>query len=993
MKKFLIFLLIFIQTVSVLAKEAESMPDCILAAQKEGIIFGDEKGNLHLEEEATRAEFLTFLVRFLGLSGGENVFSDISENDWFASCVAAANFSGIFLGFSDGTARPYERIKTEDAIAILGRYYNAASHKGSYSGISDYAVDYFGYAFENGIFAEWKHLPAPKSGITREEIISILYRYRKENVQNLCFESNYPKLSEWQVFGKLSVDIKTAEDCEIYYAIQKKGHKGYNWEEVSKNQLRGKEESIHISADINSTYDLYVKAVSKESGRTQIKEIQNVAPLSFTRGHGTHDRPYVIYTELQLSQISNFPDKAYMLGTDVNISGKWTPICNFSGSLDGDGYRITGISVNESGQNAGLFAEIKGGMVKNLTVDASIKAKSAAGIIAGVNDGGIIEGCCAIGTAEVSGNNCGGICGINHGEIKGCLSCAYTVRAGSFAGGISGQNSGNITECLSCAETVTSDMYAGGISGQNNGGSISNCAAANIAVYNTMTYNGGKISTNRNDGEMRNNFSLSEMVSNAARTDANADSRNGLEVPWESFENPEFYIEAGWDMRNWKQAERGFLLICPKNAAEPIMESGKTPYFPKQISTADELISIRKNPEGHYLLAKDIVLKTPRKTIDVKDGFSGTLDGNGYTIYDLVLKGEIGLFSNITGGTVKNLNISGVKASNLGGAVIAACNYGYIENCSVSGEIQSQRVRQTAGIAGENNGRIENCIADIDFVCEGNVKTGGICAINNGVINRSKFSGKMQIAGENSVAGGICGTDNEGYISECFSHADATLNGLKSYFGGICALSEGSQIYKCASTGTCRINGEEIYVGGICAVLNDAVVYDCFSQQKLASDGKTSVSGGICGEAQGSNIQNTYYTGEIRATGENAVSGGICAKARGSFIMQNVTLSPVILGKNAAGAIVAEFENCDVSDNYNCSRTLVNSRSFSGGERNGESKPVSELFNAEFYIKPLSEGGILGWEDSSWEASQTEYMFPILSNMPDMGILQNPVYK
>lgn len=991
MKRLLIILLIFMQITPVFAARADKNSGYLLAAKNDGIIYGDENGNLREDDEATRAEFLAFLVRFLGLSGGENTFSDVSENDWFEKYISAASFSGIFSGFSDGTARPHELITTEDAVTILGRYYNAASRKGSYGGVSEYAADYFGYAFENGIFSEWKKLPVPKHGITRGEIISILYRYKEENVQNSCFAKNYPKISDNQVFNRISIDVKTTETCEISYAVQKKGETGYSWKGFADNQPKGKADIIYISADINNIYDVYVKAVSKDSGRTQIKEIKNVAPLAFVRGNGTAGQPYVIYTELQLLQVSRFPDKEYVLGTNIDLSEKWVPIEHFSGGFDGDGYTIKGLSVEEAGQAVGLFADIKGGTVKNLTVDGDIKAKGTAGIIAGENNGGVIEGCCATGSAEVSGNSCGGICGINKGRISNCLSCLYTVRAGSFAGGIAGQNGGSITECLSAAETVTSDMYAGGIAGQNEG-RIESCVAANIAVYNTMTYNGGKISTNRNNGKMQNNFSFSGMVSNAARTDDSADSRNGLETEWESIESSEFYSDIGWNMKNWKRANNGFILVCPKHSAEPTLESGKTPYCPKKIATADEFMEIRKNLKGHYVLTRDITLKIPWKTVDVQKGFSGTLDGNGYALCGLILKGENGLFSNITGGTVKNLKIKDVSAVGAGGGIIAACNYGYIENCSVSGEIKTQKSSNTGGIAGENNGRIEGCLAEISFVGE-NAVIGGICAVNNAVVSSSKFSGNMHMGGESSVIGGICAKDNEGYISECAVNADADITGRASRYGGICGLSTGSQIYKCASTGRCSQSVSDGYSGGICASLDGSVIYDCFSQQNLTSVAENAVSGGICAMAQDSNIQNTYYTGEIRASGENAVSGGICAKANGSFIMQNVTLSPVILGKKSSGAIAAEYSECDITDNYTCIRTLVNYRNVLSSEKNGEIKSVDELLDVEFYIKPLSENGSLGWEDTVWEIPEAPYSLPVLTDMPILESLSNPVFK
>ncbi|MCR4718621.1 MAG: S-layer homology domain-containing protein [Firmicutes bacterium] len=993
MKKFLIFLLIFIQAVPCFAASPEKMQETLLTAEAEGVISGDGKGNLREQEEATRAEFLTFLVRFLDLSGGENVFSDVNEGDWFEPFISAANFSGIFSGFQDGTARPHDLIKTEDAVAIIGRYYNAVSHKGSYSGVSDYAEDYFGYAFENGIFSDWKYLPVPKRNITRGEVISILYKYREKNSQNLCFAENYPKLSEQQIFNRISVDIKTLQDCTVYYALQKNGDRGYNWEKIFENLSGGTDERIYINADINSTYNLYVRAVSKESGRTQIKEIQNAAPLAFVKGYGTVSHPYVIYTELQLAQIANFPDKSYLLGSNISISKKWTPIKNFSGSIDGGGYRITGLSVKGDLGTAGLFADINGGTVKNLTVDADIKSKNAAGIIAGENNRGIISSCCVTGNVEVSGNGGGGICGINKGEIKGCLSCAYKVGAGSFAGGIAGQNFGHITECLSAAETVASDMYAGGIAGQNNGGTIENCAAANIAVYNTMTYNGGKISTNRKDGKMQNNFSLSEMVSNAARTEDSADSRNGLQTPWGSFTDPEFYFDIGWDRKNWQAASGGFVLVCPKNAAEPILESGRTQYFPREIYDEGGLLEIRKNIKGHYVLTRDIVLTVPWKTIDAKEGFSGTFDGNGHTIYNLVLKGENGIFSNITGGTVKNLNIENVKALNVSGAVIAACNYGYIENCFVSGEIQMERTKQAGTFAGENNGSVENCEANIRFTGKNDVTMGGICAVNNAVIGKCKFSGDIQIKGQNVVAGGICGIDNSGYVSESASYAETNIEGANSRFGGICAISEGSQIYKCASCGNVCRSGENSISGGICAVITDSVIYNCFSLQNTSSDTKNAVSGGICGEAESSNIQNTYSTGTLMLSGENSISGGICAKAKGTFISQNVALNPKISGKKSSGAIVGECDKCDISDNYRCSQMRINMRTALGGERNGEERTVSELLNAEFYLKPLSENGFLGWDETAWEESGTQYSLPVLTDMPIIDKLANPVYE
>ena len=993
MKKFLAFLLVFSITLPCFAAKSGDMSEYLSKAQEEGVLFGDEKGVLNEDKEATRAEFLAIATRFWGLSGGENVFSDVTEKDWFCKSIAAANFCGIFSGTTDGEAKPYELIKTEDAISIIGRYYNATAHKGKYTGIAEYAEDYFGYAFENGLFSSWRHLPNPKQGVTKGEIISLFYGYRDKNTQTDCFQDGYPKISKNQQFNSFSVDVLTKTDCNISYAISEKGGKGYSWIDIAETQKAGEIKTISITADINKTYDLYIKAVSKENGSSRISELLNVAPLSFTRGDGSDSQPYVIYSEIQLRQISAFPDKSFIFGNNITVTGEWTPIKNFKGVLDGNGYRIDGIVIDNNSQKAGLFESIRGGTVKNLAVDADISVKDTAGIIAGENNSGHILGCTATGNVLVRGANGGGLCGINNGEINDCLSSVYSVKAGSFAGGIAGQNTGNIKDCLSTAETVTSDMYAGGIAGTNNGGYISGCVAANIAVYNTMTYNGGKISTNRNDGIMRNNYSFSDMVSNAAKTEMSANSRNGLEVSWETLLEENFYFGIGWNAKKWKEAKNGFKLMCPKNTAEPVLESGRTPYLPKKISSAEELIGISKNGKGHYVLIKDITLNTPWKTIDFKDGFSGTLDGDGHTIYNLSLKGETGMFSNITGGTVKNLRLKRVKATfNTGGGVISACNYGYIENCAVSGDIATARANSIGGITSENNGRIENCKVEADITANADeITVGGICAENLGVVSKSAFSGAIMVSAGNSAVGGICGIDNEGYISESTAYAKIITEQGNAITGGICGISEFTQIYKCASMGEQKQKGADIASGGVCGTADGTTVYNCFSQTNISVEAENAKSGGICAVSTGSNIQNTYATGEIQAKGETSVSGGICAVADGSFIVQNVALNQLVSAGKAA-AIVGEYESCDVTDNYSNQSMRKNSRTAQSPDKNGTVKSEKEILTVEFYLKPLSENGLLGWDETAW-TEREGYFLPVLTDTPLMENVKNPTYK
>ncbi|MBR4173156.1 MAG: S-layer homology domain-containing protein, partial [Clostridia bacterium] len=434
MKRLLAFLLIFALLLPQNVTASSDVSEYLEKAQADGVIFGDENGNLQGDKEATRAEFLAIAERFWHLSGGENVFSDVKESDWFCKSIASAKFCGIFAGTPEGEAKPYEIIKTEDAVSIIGRYYNATNHKGKYVGLSPYAEDYFGYAFENGLFSGWKHLPNPKQGITKGEIVSLFYGYKERNEQEDCFAEGYPKLSQSQQFGTLSVEIMTKKDCDISYAVKEKSSDAYKWTDIPETMHMGEIRTIKITADMEKIYDLYVKAISKENGLNRISGFSDVAPLSFIKGNGSRTQPYVIYTEKQLKQIEIFPKKAFVLGADITVSEKWKPIKTIKGSLDGAGYRISGIKISGVGQRVGLFEKIEGGTVKNLAVDADIKAKEIAGVIAGENEGNI-EGCTVTGTVEVTGGSGGGLCGINLGRISDCLSSVYSVKAGSFAGG------------------------------------------------------------------------------------------------------------------------------------------------------------------------------------------------------------------------------------------------------------------------------------------------------------------------------------------------------------------------------------------------------------------------------------------------------------------------------------------------------------------------------------------------------------------------------
>ena len=174
------------------------------------------------------------------------------------------------------------------------------------------------------------------------------------------------------------------------------------------------------------------------------------------------------------------------LTADINLSGiDWTPIGidynhQYTGTFNGGGHTITGLTVTGSDQYAGLFGYIgSGGTVKNVVLEGvqieSDNDMSDVGGVAGQSYGNI-ENCSVSGSVSVSGTNsiAGGVVGYQLvGSITGCSSSAR-VKGVAYAGGIAGYTNGgaSLTGCyatgsVSVENNTTSAAYAGGVVGNN----------------------------------------------------------------------------------------------------------------------------------------------------------------------------------------------------------------------------------------------------------------------------------------------------------------------------------------------------------------------------------------------------------------------------------------------------------------------------------------------------------------------------------------------
>ena len=271
------------------------------------------------------------------------------------------------------------------------------------------------------------------------------------------------------------------------------------------------------------------------------------------------------------------------------------------------------------------------------------------------------------------------------------------------------------------------------------------------------------------------------------------------------------------------------------------------------IKTAQDLDNIRNNTDadgnitGKYILMNDIDLSSyanwdPIGDVDTGEGFTGTLDGNGYVVKNLTInrptEDGVGLFALIgdgntmSGGEVKNLGLENVDVEgNNGTAGLASASAGNITNCYINGKINGNGAYATGGLVGQNLGTIKNCYSN----CE--------------------------VVGKYHYTGGLAGA-NQGQILNCFS--TGTVTGQQEGAGGLIGLNMGGSILN--SYSTAKIMGN-IGVGG------------------------------LIGSFEGGNVSNSYATGLVQGT---TAVGGLVGHSESNAKIENSIWNTQTTGQNAA---------------------------------------------------------------------------------------------
>ena len=168
---------------------------------------------------------------------------------------------------------------------------------------------------------------------------------------------------------------------------------------------------------------------------------------------------YTVYNADGLLNVAELVNggKTYInitLTADIDLTGKdWTPIGtdynnSYTGTFDGGGHTIKGLTVTTNDRYAGLFGDLgEAGTVKNVVMEGvQITNNHGSGYAGGVvgNSWGTIENCSVSGS--VSGTmRVGGVVGNQwYGSITGCSSSA-TVKGMVDVGGVAGDTNAGAT--------------------------------------------------------------------------------------------------------------------------------------------------------------------------------------------------------------------------------------------------------------------------------------------------------------------------------------------------------------------------------------------------------------------------------------------------------------------------------------------------------------------------------------------------------------------
>lgn len=254
------------------------------------------------------------------------------------------------------------------------------------------------------------------------------------------------------------------------------------------------------------------------------------------------------------------------------------------------------------------------------------------------------------------------------------------------------------------------------------------------------------------------------------------------------------------------------------------------------IKTADDLKKISSS--GKYILMADIDLKN---TTWSSKSFSGTFEGNGYSISNL----DRALFWDLSGGTIKNLSVQGETSISLALVSQYISSNSTVENVTVTGSVTvaNERAYNAGALVAYVRGsdvKINNCSANATVTSAGGNVGVLIGELGTGTITNCSSSGKA--TGKGNIGGliGVANSTSQLQIRNCITSADV--------HGTACEASA---------------HGYDTCAGGfIGGALSNVIITNCEASGNVTA--RSSILGGFLGNGgRGSLIKNCTAKGNV----------------------------------------------------------------------------------------------------------------------------------
>lgn len=300
------------------------------------------------------------------------------------------------------------------------------------------------------------------------------------------YTNSFDNSSSLELYGKNSNSFQNSTDNILHFNV------------ITKNIDSATNYNVKIydtnNKDVTSSFDVSIKKElvnghsyftlkqnSKITGN-MISVKANISTLNDTinyyiQGNGTINNPYILSSSSDMYLIRNYRNSYFKLGNDIdmyydtnNSNGKYYNNGSgwigeiFSGTLDGNGYKISGMFSLEGG----LFSDVTDATIKDLQLDnVSIVSSNDSGLL-----GHSLSGSSVISNIYISNSNA-----INNAD------------SGALFGSIYG---GTIKNIHVKAGAFYSQGFVGGIAG-NVINPESNITISNVFIDDTLVYssNGG----------------------------------------------------------------------------------------------------------------------------------------------------------------------------------------------------------------------------------------------------------------------------------------------------------------------------------------------------------------------------------------------------------------------------------------------------------------------------------------------------------------------